>query len=148
MIIHTGNHCNSNCRHVSRTCSCTSVQIIVFFFVVDLRGGITRSDSESEDRRIKRLPLLFALPFPSIDCGLLIFLHAHVTSSDSEIRGIEMLFLFSVRTASSSTCGLFLHAQSSMNFNTNQFRVMNCDDILSDCTKNTTALQKSKWLST
>ena len=73
MIIHTGNHCNSNCRHVSRTCSCTSVDIIVFFFVVDLRGGITRSDSESEDRRIERLLLLFALPFPSIAGGLLIF---------------------------------------------------------------------------
>ena len=78
----------------------------------------------------QKAALTFRIVFSFQRLRLINFLHAHVTSSDSEIRGIEMLFLFSVRTASTITCGLFLHAQSSMNFNTNQFRVMNCDDIL------------------
>ena len=60
------------------------------------------------------------------------FLHAHVTCSDSESEESKGCF-FSVRTASSSNRGLFLHAHLSMNFTqkpNDLCRATNRDDIL------------------
>ena len=63
---------------------------------------------------------------------LINFLHAHVTCSDSESEESHGRF-FSVHTASSSTCSLFLHAHLSINFKhkpNDLCRATNRDDIL------------------
>ena len=78
---------------------CTSVDIVFFFFLVGMNSSRFRI------RGIERQHLLFRIAFSFQRFWLINFLLAHVTSSESEIRGIEMLF-FSVCTASSIACGL------------------------------------------
>ena len=77
---------------------CTSVDIIFFLFRWDELVQIPNP-------RNRKAAFTFRIAFSFQRFWLINFLLAHVTSSESEIRGFEMLF-FSVYTASSIACGL------------------------------------------
>ena len=134
MIIH--NYCTSSCRHVSSTYSTTN---FTFTCVVELpsiysflfRRRLARWDYSFRFRirGIERLPLLFALPFPSSACGLLIFfmlmLPVQILKSE-ESKCCSFLFALPLP----ALVAYFFMLTLPWTSNTNQCRVTNCDDIL------------------
>ena len=68
---------------------------ILFFFVIDSRGvGLL---IQIPNPRNRKATFAFRIAFSFQRLWLVNFIHAHVTSSDSEIRGIEMLCFFCSR---------------------------------------------------
>ena len=108
-------------------CGWTSVDIFSFLSYTRAAGLLVQIPNP----RNRKAALRFVLPLLSIACGLFIFFMLMLLVRILNLRNRKAVF--SVHTASSSTCSLFLRAHLSMNFKhkpNDLCRATNRDDIL------------------